>query len=108
MNKEYNMEMGNRLRIARETAGFTQEYLAELVDVSVQYMSDLERGKVGASLSTFRKLCTTLLVSSDYLLLGSEEKNDLSDVIERLRYLNPRQLEIVENMINIVLDAFNN
>lgn len=108
MNKEDNMEMGNRLRIARETAGFTQEYLAELVDVSVQYMSDLERGKVGTSLPTFRKLCNSLNVSSDYLLLGIEEKNDLSDVVERLRYLTPRQLQIVENLINVVLDAFNN
>lgn len=108
MNKEYNMEMGNRLRIAREAAGFTQEYLAELVDVSVQYMSDLERGKVGASLSTLRKVCNSLHVSADYILFGLEEKNDISDVVERLRYLTPKQLTIVERLINVVLDVFNN
>lgn len=108
MDKEYNMEMGNRLRIAREAAGFTQEYLAELVDVSVQYMSDLERGKVGTSLTTLRKLCNSLKVSSDYLLLGVQDKNDVSDIVERLRYLTPKQLNTVENLINLVLDAFNN
>ena len=39
-----NIQIGERIRTAREVAGFTQERLAEAIDVSTQYISDLERG----------------------------------------------------------------
>ena len=48
----------------------TQEQLAERIDVSPQYISDLERVVVGTSLTTLKKVCTTLGVSSDRILFG--------------------------------------
>ena len=55
--KELNIQIGSRVKTARETMRYTQENLAERIDVSVQYISDLERGVVGASLPTIIKLC---------------------------------------------------
>lgn len=66
--KEIDPKIGERVRTAREAAGLTQERLADMVGVSVQYLSDFERGVVGTSLSTLIRLCEVLLVSSDYLL----------------------------------------
>lgn len=54
--KELNIQIGSRVKTARETMRYTQENLAERIDVSVQYISDLERGVVGASLPTIIKL----------------------------------------------------
>ena len=70
--KPLNVQIGARIKQAREQAHVTQERLAEQIEVSVQYISDLERGKVGASVSTVIKICQTLQVSCDYLLLGVE------------------------------------
>ena len=47
--KEINIQIGERIKEARQKAEYTQEKLAEAINVSVQYVSDLERGKVGAS-----------------------------------------------------------
>ena len=78
--KEINIEVGHRIQLSRERAGYTQEQFAELLDVGVQHVSNIERGAVGISLTALKKTCEILGVSADYLLLGgsaSEEGNVL-------------------------------
>lgn len=103
--KKLNSEIGIRIRQSRESAGFTQEKLADLMDVTIQFISDLERGKVGASLLTVVNLCHVLSVSADYLLLGRRESNDVSDVVYRLETLSPAQMQVVEEGVNVLLAA---
>lgn len=43
--KEINMQIGERIKEARLSAGATQERLAEKINVSVQYVSDLRGAK---------------------------------------------------------------
>ena len=40
--KDLNVCMGERIRQARNAAGYTQEKLAEMIDVTIQYISDLD------------------------------------------------------------------
>ena len=47
--KEINIQIGEQIRLAREQAELTQEQFAERIEVSPQYISDLERGVVGIS-----------------------------------------------------------
>ena len=44
--KEINVQIGEQIKLARENAKLTQEQFAERIDVSPQYVSDLERGVV--------------------------------------------------------------
>ena len=46
----YNI--GSNIRTARKRADLTQEELSERLGVTPQYLSDLERGLVGTSIST--------------------------------------------------------
>lgn len=105
--KQMNFEIGERVRAAREDAGLTQERLAEMVDLSVQYISDLERGCVGASVPTIIRLCRCLHASCDYILMGRERNEEIADLIEtqRLKKLSPEHQRSLANIINIVLDA---
>lgn len=105
--KLINIQIGERIKQSREKAGYTQERFAEAIGVTVQYISDLERGIVGTSISTMIKICETLCVSSDYILMGLKEKNDLSDITERLQYLNAQQLDLVNRGINLILESIN-
>jgi len=73
--KEINIQIGEQVRIAREKARLTQELLAEKIEVSPQYISDLERGVVGIALPTLKKLCCTLGVASDQILFGTQSQD---------------------------------
>ena len=105
--KEINIQIGERIKEARQKAEYTQEKLAEAINVSVQYVSDLERGKVGASVSTIIKICNTLSTSSDFLLLGSKKTNRFPAIESLLLTLDDNQLKIVEDAIKITLKALN-
>lgn len=106
--KEINIQIGSRIRTAREKAGYTQERFAELIDVSVQYTSDLERGVVGTSIPTLIRICEALHVSSDYLLFGRSSESgsdDISRITGILATLKPEQLSIVSSGIRVILEA---
>lgn len=68
--KEINVQIGEQVRMAREQVKLTQEQLAEKLDVSPQYISDMERGVVGLSINTLKNLCGVLGVASDQILFG--------------------------------------
>ena len=61
--KPLNVEIGARIREARESARMTREGFAEKVDISTQFLTDIERGRMGASLETIIKICDTLGVT---------------------------------------------
>ena len=44
MTNEFTIQLGQRIKTARESAGLTQSGLAELADISTNHVSALERG----------------------------------------------------------------
>ena len=97
--KEINVEVGRRVRGAREAAGLTQERFAELIGISPQNVSCVERGLAGVSLTVLRRMCEILHVSSDFLLMGERGNNDAGAIAHRLE-----QFRVVEQIINGVLE----
>lgn len=85
--KEENVQIGMRIKQVREAAGLTQERLAELLDVTAQYISGVKRGAVGLSVPILTNLCSVLLVSSDFILFGDMDVSDVSGVTARLSRL---------------------
>ena len=63
--RELNIAIGKRIRCERERAGLTREQLAELVDITSRFVADIERGSVGISVPTLRKICEALNIRSD-------------------------------------------
>ena len=102
--KEINWEVGRLVRQAREAAGLTQERFAELIGVSPQNVSCVERGLAGVSLTVLRRMCEILHVSSDALLLGKPAGNDVEALTRRLEQLPPEQFRVVRDVINSVLE----
>ncbi|MGN1004512.1 MAG: helix-turn-helix domain-containing protein [Oscillospiraceae bacterium] len=102
--KEINVQVGRQIRKAREAAGLTQERFAELVGISPQNVSCVERGLAGVSLTVLRRMCEILRVSSDELLMGDLGDNDVDAIANRLRQLPPEQFRVVREVINRVLE----
>ena len=75
--------MHTRIRKAREDAGYTREKFAELLDVSVSYMAEVERGRTGVSLKTLKAICNLLGLSADYLIFG-EERDAVDELLNQL------------------------
>ena len=102
--KSINVEVGRRVRQAREAAGLTQERFAELIGISPQNVSCVERGLAGVSLTVLRRMCEILRVSSDFLLMGDGAGNDAEAIARRLGQLPPEQFRVVRAVINGVLE----
>lgn len=104
--KALNIEIGNNIRRERERAHLTQEALSEMIDMGTSNFSDVERGLVGISLTTLKKLCVALHIPSDRILFGIDSDNDTTALAEYLGRLTPEQYEIVNNSISNLLKAF--
>ena len=98
------VELGKALREARTGKSLTQEQLAELADIGVMYLGEIERGKKMPSLKVFIKLIEALGVSADYIL-----RNELSigkdyvfdEITQMLAGLSPKQRKCIAEMIAV-------
>lgn len=78
--EDYRREIGIRLKQARKNKNFTQEQIAEALDISQKHYSEAERGLAGLSVGHLIEFSELLSVSLDYLLKGSTSK-DTADLI---------------------------
>lgn len=65
------LSLGQRLKLARDAAGFTQTALAERVGRSRESYSDYERDIVDPPASVLRMVAEVCNVSADWLLFGA-------------------------------------
>jgi len=91
-----------RIRKAREEMGYTREKFAELLDVSVSYMAEVERGRTGISVKMLVKICNVLGLSADYILFG-EKRTDDEKLLEKLNRINPQYIPLLDSVITALL-----
>ncbi|MBQ9168078.1 MAG: helix-turn-helix transcriptional regulator [Oscillospiraceae bacterium] len=63
--------IGKRIRERRRSRNLSQEQLADLIDKSTVFVSNLENGKKGASLESIVNICLVLDLSLDELITGA-------------------------------------
>ncbi len=64
------MSVGSRLRAERKKKGISLYELARHVNISVSYLSQIERDERQASIKTLKTLSEYYNISMDYLLMG--------------------------------------
>ena len=107
MNVElYLKEMGQRIMERRRKLGLTQEALAELSELTTQFVSYAESGKRGMRPENLMKVAAALGVSTDYLLTGDIIDKDKLLLSEKLDKLTPQQVRIVENVIDECIELY--
>lgn len=101
--KELNQkEIGRRIRTIRDSKGLTREVLAEMVDVSSQFIADVEYGNKGMSIKTLFLMKQALGVTADYILTGNvydadkdeEAKRTCDDIMSILHGCTRKQLRV--------------
>ena len=103
---EQNQILGENIKREREKAGYTQERFSEIIDMTPNNFSAVERGVAGVSLKTLRRICEALKVSADDLLFGQREKSDGEYLAQKLERLDARQMRIVLEVLSALLEAF--
>ena len=76
--KDINIQIGKRLRTARQNSGYTQEAFAEALDVGVEHYRKLESGIYGLQPEKLLLLYEKYKIDPTYLITG--DKNQTFDM----------------------------
>lgn len=93
-------QIGERIQKRRKLLGFTQESFAEAMGVSIQMVSNLERGNKQIRIGNLIRLCEILQVSADYILTGETTAEDCGRIADDLSKLSERDREIIGHLIS--------
>jgi transcriptional regulator with XRE-family HTH domain len=74
------MDFGERLAALRKEKGFTQQALAELINLHVIQVRRYESGASQPTLDVIRRLAVALQVSADVLIFGADERGPDGDL----------------------------
>ena len=98
--------MGKRLAELRAERKETQEFVAEAIGISTEYLSKIENDKKMPSLEVIMLLKEYYDTSLDYLLCGKrEQKCDIIRLWENLDNCRQRMVRnIVESVVNNVIE----
>lgn len=106
--QQFNIDLGKRCKTARTAAQLTQESFAELLDVNSQFISDVERGRVGVSLLTLKDMSEILGVTTDYLIKGEYNNRNCNQLTlgNRTIQLSDIEYNLMNQSIDAMLHAF--
>jgi transcriptional regulator with XRE-family HTH domain len=104
--------MGRRIRVIRERKEITREELAEKMDISPAFISDVEYGNKGMSIKNLYLLSQLLGVSAEYLLSGKlysldndeESLRVHEEIVSLLKECTPEQIESFRRISQIFAD----
>lgn len=95
-------KMGLRIAGRRKELRMTQEQLAEKMGVSLQTISNIELGKKAVRPQNLANLCAYLEVTSDYILYGKRNDQQMNGVYEKLAALEPKAYRAVQDLIELL------
>lgn len=93
-------EIGQRIAIRRKQLGYTQEQMAGMMDVSIQMISNLERGIKSIRIENLIKLCQILDVSTDYILTGKQTYQDSFKLANQIAALSTENRKTIEVLVD--------
>jgi transcriptional regulator with XRE-family HTH domain len=103
-------QIGLRVRAYRLERRLTQEQLAEMIERSVETISNLERGTSLPNEATLRRLAKSLDVPFEDLLIdrssgASGRSIEFFQATELLKMMDEKKLKLAYNILKIIADA---
>lgn len=97
-------EIGQRIFERRRELRYTQEQLAEKMEVSVQMVSNLERGNKAIRIDNLVALSEILNVSTDYILTGRRSPEAEGDLAGKINGLDEKSYQMLSAFVDYCLD----
>lgn len=96
-------EIGLRISQRRKELNLTQEKVADLMDVSVQMVSNLERGIKAIKIDNLIKVSEILGITTDYILTGKHTLNDHNIMLLKLLKLSDDDFDMIDMLTDYCL-----
>lgn len=106
MNIDYHL-IGSRIKEKRKLQGYTQERLAERLDVTVGYISQIERGITKISLDLLAAISVILHCNVAELIseAATESEHYLTkELAEKLDRLSAKDKKLVRDFVELLLN----
>lgn len=98
--------IGSRIKKIRKNKKITQENLAEIIDVSVSYISRVERGTTKINLKRLLEICAVLEISAGEILDGISSNSTSylhSDLNDLLKNCPAEKMDLIYNLTKVVI-----
>lgn len=97
--------LGKRISQRRHELGLKQNELAEMSDISNNYLSNIETGRSIPSLSTFATICICLNTTPDNFLLGIIKADNVpQNIIDNLKLCDENSLSLIQDLVQLIID----
>ena len=100
--------IGKNIKQARSLRGFTQQMLAEATSLSTNFISLIELGRSGASLTTITLICNALNVDVSVIfkgLIAPTTPTDNTKLIKFVSLLENEDRTIVANLVDYIFNS---
>ena len=97
-------EIGKRIATRRKELNFTQEKIAEKMNVSIQMVSNLERGNKAIKIDNLIKISEILGISTDYILTGKPAVTDVKCTHDKLAQLSDTDYKMIDMLTDYCLN----
>lgn len=95
------------MRIIRKQRGMTLAYVASVIDMSISFLSDVERGRTRPSFKTLERLAQIYGVPAKSLVsFGDEDKQSLVATIHVKPGTSPETLRALAEMLKCLSEDF--
>lgn len=102
MRKNSTIRIGRNLQKIRKSYGYTQERLAEEIECSARYISDIEQDRAKPSYESLVKICNIFNVSLDDIFceyLDIKKENNIYHALVGFDILEDEDKETIEHLI---------
>ena len=99
--------IGHRLKNARIKKNITQEVLAEKIDVSVAFISRVERGLSHFNLRRLSEVCSLLDVTEGEILNGTSSSSEqylISEINEIMKDATQEQQKLIFKIAKTIIE----
>ena len=100
------LDFPERLSTLRKEKGFTQQTLADSVDIHVSQIRRYENGQTQPTLDVIRKLAISLGTSADLLVFDKAEREprgDLKRQFEALNGFDEEEIKVVKTLLESLI-----
>lgn len=102
---EQMLAIGKRITSLRLSRNMTREKLAECADISVQFLSDIEKGKKGMTVNTLCRICNALSVNADCLIYGNDVVDLTEEITSMVNTLSPEQKKNARDLLWVFVQS---
>lgn len=109
MKNSLQINLGLKIKNLRQSAGMSQEKLAEKLEIAINTLSNIERGNAFMTSNTLEKISNIFGIDYSELFDFKQEKNTqilYKNILARLEIIkdNPKKLLYVDEITKVIIN----